>query len=125
MNARVRARLQAADIVIVCLLFFFIVLKPWISNLGMRRNFQICQTNVQKMAKAIAVYADDWDNAYPLADRWIENIAGHMTATSGSGFDVLYYFHCPSDHSGSKTSYAYNDLMSGYVPNLRPKPGNT
>jgi hypothetical protein len=124
MTARTRERLQAAVVAIVCLLVFFIVLRPWINNLGSRRDFQICQTSIQKMSKAIKLYSDDWEGAFPPADNWMTNIAGYMTATSGTGFDVMYYFHCPSDNSGSKASYSYNDLFSHFLPAVMPKKGD-
>jgi hypothetical protein len=124
MNARDRARLQWLVVAIIAILFFFIVLKPWITSLEGRRNFQSCQTNMLKMARAVNTYANDWDGAFPPAETWMANLAGQMTATSGTGFDVLYYFHCPEDHSGSKFSYAYNDLMSGLLPTVKPREGD-
>lgn len=119
-GARERARLQALVVGIVCLLLFFFVFRPFIGNVIERRDFQVCQTNMRQIAHAVRMYSGDWDDTLPAAAVWMDAARGFMNPTSGTGFSLERYFHCPRDRSGSASSYLYNDLLSGLSTSVRP-----
>lgn len=115
---RERARLQAVLVVIICIMLWVIVFRPWLQSLIGNREFQNCQVNAQKIARALTMYQGDWDDAYPPGDRWTTAILGNMAATSGTGFELERYLKCPKDKTGGASSYSYNDLLAGINPSL-------
>ena len=115
---RERARLQAVLVVIICIMLWVIVFRPWLGSLIENREFQNCQVNAQKIARALTMYQGDWDDSFPPGDIWNTAILGNMAATSGTGFDLEKYLKCPLDKTGSASSYAYNDLLAGINPNI-------
>lgn len=119
MGARERLRLQGVFVVLICILLFFVVFRPWIRGVIDRRDLQTCQTNVLKIARAITTYSQDYDGTLPNGESWTVAARGSMAATSGTGFRIETYFHCPLDKSGQPASYAYNDLFSGLSLEVR------
>ena len=118
---RERARLQAVLVVIICIMLWVIVFRPWIGSMVANREFQNCQTNAHKIARALTMYQGDWDDAYPLGSNWTTAILGNMAATSNTGFDLQRYLKCPLDKSATPSSYLYNDILAGINPNLEYK----
>ena len=114
-----RMRMQQTVIVIICFLLY-LALKPVVMGMIQNRNFQVCQNNVRKIAQGIKNYAGDWDDTLPNANDWQDAAESDITATTGTGFSVETYFHCPLDHTHDKCSYAYNSMLGGLSMNVRP-----
>lgn len=123
MGARQRERLQWTVVAIICLLLI-IALRPYYLHIIAVRNSQTCQSNMLQITRGLTVYGDDYDNAFPLAETWQSSLEGYLATHSGSGFKKSAIFHCPEDSSGTASSYAMNDLLSGYSAthqNLSPE----
>ncbi len=118
LGSRERFRLQAVLVVAICIMLWVIVFRPWLNSLIENREFQNCQVNEHKIARALTMYHGDWDDSYPPGGNWTTAILGNMAATSGTGFDLEKYLKCPLDKTGSASSYAYNDLLAGINPNI-------
>lgn len=112
LGARERLRLQGVFIAIICLLLF-VAFRPYFVELGERKQLQLCESNLRKIAHGLAMYQDDWDGAFPQASSWMNSIGGLVQGTSGTGRQASDVFRCPLDHSGSATSYVYNDPLQG------------
>jgi hypothetical protein len=121
LGPRERQRLQTVLVLVVLALLWFIAFQPWLKGVIATRDLQTCQTNCLKIGQALTRYMQDWDDAFPPADTWMTNAAGMLGTTSGTGFGVSHYFHCPTDHSGAPSSYAYNDLLQGISPGIQSK----
>jgi hypothetical protein len=119
LGAKERIRLQNCSIALIVAVMAF-ALYPYILSLRSTRDFQTCQTNVQKIAKAISMYSGMYDDTLPLASTWMDAARGNMTSTTGSGFTVNRYFQCPIDSSGAPSSYTYNQLLEGLSLSTRP-----
>jgi hypothetical protein len=113
LGTRERVRLQTAVIIIIIGLLA-VALRPLFVRLIEVRDFQTCQTNVRKMAQALGVYAQEWDDTYPLADVWLDAVRGRMAAVNPDR-----YLKCPKDQSSSPSSYVYNELMAGLSLSVR------
>src|SRR5690348_4276383 len=118
-GGRERMRLQWLAVAIISLLLFFFVILPYLLSMIQTRDYQTCQTNVLKIARGITTYSTDYDDTLPPAASWMINVEGAIAPTSGTGFAIEHYFKCPQDKSGAQCSYAYNDLLSGFSPNVR------
>jgi hypothetical protein len=118
LGARERMRLQAVVIGIIVLLLI-LVFRPIVLLMIQIRDLQTCQTNVYKISRAIIQYREDWDDVLPLAEIWMNTAGAFVAGTSGTGFSAERYFHCPRDKSGSASSYAYNELLSGLSLSIR------
>lgn len=118
LGTRERVRLQTAVIVLI-LLLLGAALRPLLLHLIQVRDFQVCQTNVRKIAQSLAIYGQEWDDTYPPSSSWTEAVLGRLTPTTGTGYSADYYLHCPRDKSGSASSYVYNDLMAGLSISVR------
>lgn len=118
LGARERVRLQAAVIGGIILLLAA-ALRPILANLVETRDFQTCQTNVRKIAQALTIYSQEWDDAYPSSRSWLDAVRGRMSATTGTGFNADHYLRCPKDSSNGASSYAYNALMEGLSITVR------
>lgn len=106
-------RLQAAVIVIIVGLLA-VALRPLFVRLVEVRDFQTCQTNVRKIAQSLGIYAQEWDDTYPLADVWLDAVRGRMAAVNADR-----YLKCPKDKSDAPTSYIYNEMMAGLSLSVR------
>jgi len=106
-------------VIVVILVLLGIALRPLLLNLVEVRDFQTCQTNVRKIAQALAIYSQEWDDAYPAAATWLDAVRGRMTATTGTGFQAGHYLRCPRDHADGTCSYLYNDMMEGLSLTVR------
>lgn len=124
LDARLRYRMQGIVVALICLLLA-LALWPQFTHLRETRDLQVCETNLRKISHALQMYTDDWDKALPPGPTWMTNIAGNMTSTTNSGFSVETYFHCPKDHTGSGSSYCYNDVLAGINPKLKYPKGDS
>jgi hypothetical protein len=113
LGARERVRLQTAVIVLIVGLLA-VALRPLFVRLIEVRDLQSCQTNVRKMAQALGIYAQEWDDTYPLADVWLDAVRGRMAAVNPDKF-----LKCPKDHSDGACSYVYNEMMEGLSLTVR------
>lgn len=118
LGARERTRLQAGVILLIIALLV-IALRPLLLHLIQVRDFQTCQTSVRKIAQALAIYNQEWDDSFPASASWLDAVRGRMTPTTGTGYQADYYLHCPRDHAGGECSYVYNELMQGLSPSVR------
>lgn len=118
LGARERVRLQTLVIGVIVLLLI-LVFRPIVLLMIQIRDLQTCQTNVHKISRAITQYREDWDDVLPLAETWMHTAGAFVVGTSGTGFSAEKHFHCPRDKSGSPSSYAYNDLLSGLSLSIR------
>ncbi|HXG23894.1 MAG TPA: hypothetical protein VNJ09_05010, partial [Chthonomonadales bacterium] len=118
LGARERVRLQTLVIGVIVLLLI-LVFRPIVLLMIQIRDLQTCQTNVHKISRAITQYREDWDDVLPLAETWMNTAGAFVVGTSGTGFSAETHFHCPRDKSGSPSSYAYNDLLSGLSLSIR------
>ena len=112
-------QIQSVVIVIIILLMF-VAFRPVILNTIQTRDFQTCQNNTRKIAQGIKTYTQDWDDTLPAASNWEDAASSNIVATSGTGFSVSSYFHCPSDKSGAPRSYSYNDWLAGLSLTVHP-----
>ncbi|MBM3494372.1 MAG: hypothetical protein FJX72_08640 [Armatimonadetes bacterium] len=110
---RERVRLQAAVIAVI-LALLAVALRPLFVRLIEVRDLQTCQTNVRKIAQALGIYAQEWDDTYPSAPIWLDAVRGRMAAVNADR-----YLKCPRDHSAAPSSYAYNELMAGLSLSVR------
>lgn len=117
-------KLQNAAVVVICLLLFFIVFRPYFLGLRDNRDFQTCQSNVYRIARALNNYSQDWDGAFPPSSIWMTSARANFPLPSNAGFNIDHFFHCPLDKTGSPSSYAYNALMSGLMPGVEPRDGS-
>ncbi len=113
-----RTRLQWLVVAVICLLLL-IALYPTYVHIRETRDLQVCENNMRKIAKALIMYMGDWDDTLPPGSTWMTGAAGFLTSTTGTGFSVETYFHCPKDSSGSPSSYCYNDLLEGINPKVK------
>lgn len=123
MGARQRERLQWTVVGIICVLLV-VALRPYYLHIVEVRNSQICQTNIRTILRGVELYYSDYDDALPIGDSWSSSLQGYLAVQSGTGSKLSSLFHCPKDESGSPSSYAMNDLLSGYSPthqNISPE----
>lgn len=118
LGARELRRIQQIVVGAVCLLLF-VVLRPFYIGLVETRDFQVCQSNLLRIGKAIRLYTDDWDSTLPVASNWMDAALSSMAAATGSGFRVEAYFRCPRDRGRGVTSYVYNEACSGLAVAVR------
>lgn len=118
LGARERARLQVAVILLIVVLLA-VALRPLLDRLIQVRDFQVCQTNVRKIAQALAIYSQEWDDTYPAAASWLDSVRGRLTPTTGTGFSAEHYLVCPRDKKGGECSYVFNELMEGLSMSVR------
>ncbi len=83
-----------------------------------------CQSNLKQVALGMLMYAQDWDEAYVLADRWPEAIQPYLRN------DQLYV--CPSDplpyrsrHDAILMSYTMNQALDGKLLKHTAAPAET
>lgn len=63
-----------------------------------------CQSNLKRIALGIALYAQDYDEKYPLAKPWIDVVMPYVQSEQ--------LFDCPSTSPGQRYGYAYNAKLS-------------
>ncbi len=100
------------------------VLFPVFAQAREKARFTACLSNVKTMTLATVQYAQDWDEKYPPAKRWMTNLEPYVkpTASEPSGMRrsnlrlPVNYFHCPvvaPRHTDSdKYGYAFNSLLN-------------
>ncbi len=113
LGTRERVRLQTAVIAIIVALLA-VALRPIFIRLVEVRDFQSCQTNVRKIAQSLGIYAQEWDDTYPISSVWLDAVRGRMAAV-----DPDRYLKCPRDKTDSPSSYVYNELMAGLSLTVR------
>jgi hypothetical protein len=115
------ARNLQRAVVAVVILLLFLALQPYYINLINIRNFQTCQSNVQKIAKGISIYRQDFDDTLPLAANWTDLIRPNIAETSNSGMKVEAYMKCPLDTTGGNCSYVFNKQVEGLSLTTEPR----
>jgi hypothetical protein len=71
-----------------------------------QRDAMGCEANVYSLAIAMEMYAADYDERYPPADRWVDLTLQDFVKTPGS-------YRCPRDRSTARSSYGMNSAISG------------
>ena len=101
------------------------VLFPVFAQAREKARFTACLSNVKTTTLATIQYAQDWDEKYPPAKRWMTNLEPYINGAaldpskkSVSRFRLpVYDFHCPNvapRHAESdKYGYALNSLLNG------------
>ena len=74
--------------------------KPFFSARAVARVTD-CKAHLKQLSAAVIMYAQDWDETYPPADRWGDLVAPHLPP--GEEWST---FRCPS--AGSPFGYAFN-----------------
>jgi prepilin-type processing-associated H-X9-DG protein len=75
-----------------------------------------CESNLKQLGKAAMMYAQDWDEHFPKANKWEGQLKPYL---NGSGM-----LHCPAD-SQPGTSYAMNMKLSGVALSQITDPAHT
>jgi len=78
------------------------------ANKSYRRKLEAeiqCHEHVAQIARAMLMFAQDHHNTLPKADTWAADVMPYL--------DDAKMLQCPSDKSGTKTSYAINAAVSG------------
>ncbi len=70
-----------------------------------------CQTNLKQIALGIAQYVQDYDEKYPPAKHWIDNLQPYLKSEA--------IFNCPALPKGARYGYAFNSkLFQKFEPSL-------
>ncbi len=75
------------------------------------------RANLRKLAVAIWAFAQDHDEHYPDADRWMDEISPYLKSEA--------IFHDPVTPAAQKWSYAFNRRLSGISADALASPSNT
>jgi prepilin-type processing-associated H-X9-DG protein len=87
---------------------------------GLRAEEMNCLSQEKELSLALLLYAEDWDERLPPADRWRSAAA----AREGDHGKVLMRYRCPSDER--PFAYAVNRNVAGAVPDWdKVKPAET
>lgn len=76
-------------------------------DMGGPTNVDMCRVNLRQIGNSMYIYASDYDNQYPTAERWCDLLVKYSEASPKS-------FICPS--SGAKegeSNYAFNKNLIG------------
>jgi hypothetical protein len=82
-----------------------------------KMRMSACYENENQIWMGLMMYADDWHETLPPADRWTERI---MPQIMFAGI-----LKCPNDNSPEKCSYAFNAALSGRSLNDIPSQDKT
>lgn len=70
-----------------------------------------CQTNLKQIALGMAQYIQDYDEKFPIAKGWTDNLQPYIKSEA--------IFNCPALPKGQKYGYAYNSkLATKWLGNL-------
>ncbi len=70
-----------------------------------QRDAMSCEGNFYSLAIAMEMYATDYDERYPPADRWVD-LTQHYIRSAPT-------YRCPRDRSTARSSYGMNSAVSG------------
>jgi prepilin-type processing-associated H-X9-DG protein len=102
----IRGRFRLGDVIVLVILGFCLVFVLRILGKGTRTaDKTICMRNMQQLAMALSMYAADWNDRLPQADRWVA-VLGPSPKTSA-------LLHCPNDPSHAACSYGMNPQLGG------------
>lgn len=76
---------------------------------------RICQRNIQRLAMAVLMYAQDYEEVFPPADTWMDVTSIYLPADD--------YLKCPVDSHAH--SYAFNRAVSKLAMARINRPGDT
>lgn len=69
----------------------------------------VCGTNLSRLGKAMLIYANDYDDKYPTADKWCDLLIEYAEVTEKQ-------FRCPGNRE-ERCSYAMNPNCGSNSPN--------
>jgi Domain of unknown function (DUF4190) len=81
------------------------VLLPALAAAKQKAQSINCASNVKGLVFAMQMYADENHNLYPAATNWCD-------ALFPSNAGMTNIFHCPTDFSGRRCSYAFNARLA-------------
>ncbi|MCS6863168.1 MAG: DUF1559 domain-containing protein [Abditibacteriales bacterium] len=101
------------------------ILMPVFTQAREKARAASCQSNLKQIALAVMMYAQDYDDRYPLADKWAGELFPYTKNNS--------IFLCPSVRtrqmppSGTPivTDYGYNTALSGVALEKVKSPNST
>ena len=69
-----------------------------------------CAANLRELGRAMLVYAGDYDEKYPMADKWCDILSEYIDMGKGNAADERD-FKCPANKN-KRCSYAINQNVS-------------
>lgn len=95
----------SAVYMLVILPLIMAVMLPALSKTKTMAQRIVCATNLKGLGTAMYVYANDYDDTLPTADKWCDLLTSHVDVNPVS-------FRCAST-SGGSFSYALNENLAG------------
>jgi len=98
--------LACGGCVVVALWGFALLLGGLMGPLRILGQSKGCQSNLHSLTRGFQMYADDYEDHYPISISWIDSTGPYVSDTSR--------FHCPSVsfENGSPFGYAANSEKS-------------
>jgi prepilin-type processing-associated H-X9-DG protein len=93
---------------VVCLIFLPALLFPAFGNARSKARTVSCLSNLKQIGIANLMYAQDYDEQFPIASKWQEGTASYIKNDN--------IFHCPAVSpatapSAEHTTYAFSSAM--------------
>lgn len=81
------------------------ILFPVFSQAREKARTATCMSNVKQLGLGMLMYVQDYDEKFPPADRWADNLVPYTKEPK--------VFVCPSAPAGNPRTYAYNGRLHG------------
>lgn len=91
-------------VILPLIMMMMAIMMPAISQVKGQAQRVVCATNLKGLGTAMFVYASDYDDKLPTADKWCDLLTSHMDVNPAS-------FKCASTPEGS-FSYALNENLA-------------
>ncbi len=108
-------------VVIAIIAILAAILFPVFAQAREKARQITCVSNEKQIDLAVLMYAQDYDETYPIAwgqyGAWYETVDPYIKAgvKAGASFDATLkgVWHCPSDYDTAGVSYAANSMIMG------------
>jgi len=104
-SGRLKGRLFAIGGVVISIALLLAILLAGIAPPQVSTRL-VCGTNVRGLVTAVAIYANDYDDDLPTADKWCDLLMAEADVDEK-------YFRCPEQPKGS-FSYALNKNLASF-----------